>query len=99
MTWGKIRVRVELAHVKGLVAALTEAAADPVALPTTGGECHGQAATVSEAIRPAKAQHPGHDQTGVTGLTEAILAQESRSHPPAAAGVSVVASERAPFFS
>ena len=38
---GKNRVRVELAHVKGLVAALAEAAADPVALPTTGGEYHG----------------------------------------------------------
>ena len=35
---GKNRVRVELAHVKGLVAALAEAAADPVALPTTSGE-------------------------------------------------------------
>jgi len=38
---GKNRVRVELAHVKGLVAALAEAAADPVALPTSGGEYHG----------------------------------------------------------
>jgi hypothetical protein len=38
VTRGKNRVRVELAHVKGLVAALAEAAADPVALPTTGGE-------------------------------------------------------------
>lgn len=31
---GKNRVRVEVAHVKRLVA-------DPVALPTTGGEYHG----------------------------------------------------------
>ena len=38
---GKNRLRVALAHVKGLVAALAEAAADPVALPTTGGEYHG----------------------------------------------------------
>ena len=36
--WGKTRVRVELAHVKRLVAALAEAAAGPAALPTTGGE-------------------------------------------------------------
>jgi len=41
MTQGKNRAWVELAHVKGLVAALTEAAADPVALPTTDGEYHG----------------------------------------------------------
>ncbi len=41
VTRGKNRVRAELAHVKGLVAALVEAAADPVALPTTGGEYHG----------------------------------------------------------
>jgi hypothetical protein len=99
VTRGNTRVRVELAHVKGLVAALAEAAADPVALPTTGGEYHGQAATVSEAIRPAMSQHPGHDQTGVTGLIEAILAQESRSHPPAATGAPAMASERAPSFS
>ena len=38
---GKNRVRVELAHVKGLVAALAEAAAGPAALPTTSGEYHG----------------------------------------------------------
>ena len=41
VTRGKTRVGVELAHVKGLVAALAEAAADPVALSTTGGEYHG----------------------------------------------------------
>ena len=41
MTRGKNRAWVELAHVKGLVATLTEAAVDPVALPTTGGEYHG----------------------------------------------------------
>jgi hypothetical protein len=41
VTRGKTRERVELAHVKELVAALVEAAADPVALPTTGGEYHG----------------------------------------------------------
>jgi hypothetical protein len=41
VTRGKTRVRVELAHVKGLVVALAEAAADPVALPTTDGEYHG----------------------------------------------------------
>jgi hypothetical protein len=41
VTRGKSRAWVELAHVKGLVAALTEAAVDPVALPTTGGEYHG----------------------------------------------------------
>jgi hypothetical protein len=74
VTRGNTRVRVELALFKGLVVALAEAAADPVALPTTGREYHGQAATVSEAIRPAMSQHPGHDQTGVTGLTAAIIA-------------------------
>jgi hypothetical protein len=74
VTRGKTRIRVELAHVKGLVAALAEAAADPVALPTTSGEYHGQAETVSEATRPAMSQHPGHDQTGATGPTEAIIA-------------------------
>ena len=41
VTRGKNRVRVELAHIKGPVAALAEATADPVALPTTGGEYHG----------------------------------------------------------
>jgi len=41
VTRAKTWVRVELAHVKGLVVALAEAAADPVALPTTGGEYHG----------------------------------------------------------
>jgi hypothetical protein len=40
-TRGKTRVGVKLAHVKGLVAALAEAAVDPVALQTTGGEYHG----------------------------------------------------------
>jgi hypothetical protein len=40
-TRGKTRVEVKLAHVKGLVAALAEAAVDPVALQTTGGEYHG----------------------------------------------------------
>ena len=99
VTRGNTRVRVKLAHVKGLVAALAEAAADPVALPTTSGEYHGQAATVSEATRPPMSQHPGHDQTGATGLTEAIIPKKRRSHPPAAAGVSVVASEREPLFS
>jgi hypothetical protein len=42
LTRGKNRVRVELAHIKGLVAALAEAAADPVALPTTGGGIMGK---------------------------------------------------------
>ena len=42
VTRGNTRVRVELAHVKGLVAALVEAAADPVALPTTGGGIMGK---------------------------------------------------------
>ena len=41
VTRGKTQLRVALAHVKGLVAALAEAAADPVAPPTTGGEYHG----------------------------------------------------------
>jgi hypothetical protein len=41
VTRGLPRVRVELPHIKGLVAALTEAAVDPVALQTTGGEYHG----------------------------------------------------------
>ena len=41
VTRGKNTARVELAHVKGLVAALTEAAVDPVALQTIGGEYHG----------------------------------------------------------
>jgi hypothetical protein len=41
VTRAKTWVRVELAHVKGLVVALAEAAADPVALPTTGEEYHG----------------------------------------------------------
>jgi hypothetical protein len=41
VTRGKDRAWVELAPVKGLVAALTEAAVDPVALPITGGEYHG----------------------------------------------------------
>ena len=41
VTRGLPRVRVELAHIKGLVAALTEAAVDPVALQTTGGDYHG----------------------------------------------------------
>jgi hypothetical protein len=41
VTRGKNRAWVELAHVKGLVAALTEAAVDPVALQTTGGKYHG----------------------------------------------------------
>jgi hypothetical protein len=40
-TRGKTRVEVKLAHVKGLVAALAEAAVDPVALQTTGGGYHG----------------------------------------------------------
>ena len=40
VTRGKNTARVELAHVKGLVAALTEAAVDPVALQTIGGEYH-----------------------------------------------------------
>jgi hypothetical protein len=42
VTRGKNRAWVELAHVKGLVAALAEAAADPVALPTTGGGIMGK---------------------------------------------------------
>jgi hypothetical protein len=37
----KTRVGVRLAHFRGLVAALTEAAVDPAALQTTGGEYHG----------------------------------------------------------
>ena len=41
VTRGKTRERVELAHVKGLVAALAEAAANPVALPATGRQDHG----------------------------------------------------------
>ena len=41
VTRGNTRVRVELAHVMRLVAALAEAAIGPAALPTTGGEYHG----------------------------------------------------------
>ena len=41
VTRAKTWVRVELAHIKGLVAALAEAAVDPVALQTTGGKYHG----------------------------------------------------------
>jgi hypothetical protein len=63
---------VELAHVKGLVAALAEAATDSVDLPVTVGILRlaylpewGIALftsfgyTVSEARRPATSKHPG----------------------------------------
>jgi hypothetical protein len=41
--------------------------------------------------RRAPLHHPGHGQAGVNGLTEAIIAQESRSRQPAVEG------ERAAF--
>jgi hypothetical protein len=43
-------------------------------------------------------QHPEHDQADAHGLTVAIIAQESRSRPPAGAGAPALAGERAAFW-
>ena len=47
---------------------------------------------------PKRSSIQGSDQADLDGLTEEIVAQQSRSRPPAAAGGLAVAGERAPFL-